>query len=84
MSTSCVCWWVACIWPLIFPTFDRLHLFWIVPFTFVLPWIVNMAAMPARVRYHYHKGTPPNLIPDFTLAASAISVAILVAIMRLL
>ena len=81
VSTSCVCWWIACIWPLMVPSFNRLHLFWIVPLALVLPWMVDAALMPIRVRLHYKKGTPPDQIPDFTLTASAFSIAIFVVIM---
>ena len=47
----------------------------------VLPWMVDAALMPIRVRLHYKKGTPPDQIPDFTLTASAFSIAIFVVIM---
>jgi hypothetical protein len=82
--TSCIFWWIASIWPFFFPNFNRLHLFWIIPFAFVLPWIVEFVILPVRVRYYYRKRTPVDKIPDFSRTAFILSVGLFLIAMKLL
>ena len=79
--TSCLCWWIAALWPFAFRAFNRVHLFWIVPFVFVLPWLVELAVSPMRMRYYYRRGTALNDIPSFSRSGFVTTLAAFLALM---
>jgi len=82
--TSCIFWWIASIWPFFAPHFNRLHLFWIIPFAFIMPMIVNFVILPVRVRHYYRKRVPVDKIPDFSRTAFILNVALFLVVMMLL
>lgn len=92
-----LCVWVSAIWPFFFPAFNRVHLLWLVPFSFFLPTIVNFGTLRFRSRYAWwrlgnatpleklHKLTAPSASPfPFSPTVFILSIALYVLILRLL